>query len=253
MKVAAVSFADIEKLHRDISRRAPAHANRVIACAKVMFKFAVRWGMRLDNPVRGIEMNPEGKRTRFASPDELPRLMAALTGHGDQQAANIIRLLLLSGARRSEVFLMRWSDIDLTTGTWRKPGATVKTRTDHVVPLSGPARLLLAGIERTASEFVFPGRLGGHRKKIDHAWASICQAAEIVGLRVHDLRHTHATYLASTGHSLPLIGALLGHTTAQTTLRYAHLMQEPQRQATETVGAILSGQQAAEVIPLRKK
>jgi len=83
-------------------------------------------------------------------------------------------------------------------------------------------------------------------------WASLCEAASIKGARVHDLRHTYASVLVSSGLSLPIIGALLGHTQPATTARYSHLFDDPLRQATERAGAIITGQSGAEIAPLKK-
>src|SRR5829696_8147515 len=102
LKVADVTYSDVAALHRDVSKRAPYHANRMLALLSKMFNLSIRWEWRTDNPCRGIERNQETKRTRYLTPEELFRLSAALAEHRDQQAANIIRLLLLTGARRGE-------------------------------------------------------------------------------------------------------------------------------------------------------
>ena len=251
VKVGAVSYADVDRLHRDISQRAPTHANRVIALLSKMMSLAIKWKMRADNPCVGIERNEEQKRKRYLKGDELARLTTALAEHSDQQAANIIRLLLLTGARKGETVAARWDQFDLEGGIWTKPGATTKQKTDHVIPLSAPARQLLADLykERDDSGYLFPGRLG-HRREIKDSWIAICKAASIDGLRVHDLRHSFASALAGAGFSLPVIGALLGHTQPSTTARYSHLQDDPLRAATERAGAILSGQPSAEIVPL---
>ena len=135
-----------------------------------MFSLAVRWGWRSDNPAKGLERNPEVKRQRFLRPDEIGRLTAALAAFPDRQAADIVRLLTLTGARRNEVLAMRWDQIDLAAGVWTKPGATTKQKTEHRVPLSAAARQLLAGIPQD-SEWVFPGTgASGHREGIKSAW-----------------------------------------------------------------------------------
>ncbi len=239
LKVADVTFSDIDRLHREITKRAPIRANRAVALCSKMFSLAIRWGCRADNPAKGIERNPENKRDRYLTGEEMARLTAALAEHHDQQSANIIRMLLLTGARRGEVLAMRWADLDLEAGVWVKPSAHTKQKKAHRVPLSAPARQLLVGIPRT-SEYVFPARIGGHRTEIKGSWQAICKAARLDGVRVHDLRHSYASILASAGLSLPVIGALLGHTQAQTTARYAHLFDDPLRAATERVGAIVA-------------
>jgi integrase len=255
LKVAEVAFVDVDHLHRTISGRAPYRANRCIALLSRMFSMAIRWGLRHDNPCKGIERNQEFKRRRYLSADELGRLTKALAEHGDRQSADIIRLLLLTGARRGEVLAARWSDIDLAAGVWSKPAATTKQKAEHHLPLSDAAWQLLSDLRdrsRTDSEWVFPGQDGARRKDVKDSWASICRAAAITGARVHDLRHTYASVLASAGLSLPVIGALLGHSTPTTTARYAHLFDDPLRAATERASAILIGQPSAEVVPLRR-
>jgi integrase len=221
-----------------------------------MFSLTIRWGWRTDNPAKGIERNQEQKRHRYLAGDELGRLTKALAEHEDQQAANIIRLLLLTGARRGEVQSATWDQFDLVSGTWVKPGSTTKQKTDHRVPLSAPARQLLAELREKAAKdalYVFPGRGGeGHRVEINAAWAAICKSANITQARMHDLRHTYASVLASAGLSLPTIGALLGHSQPATTARYAHLFDDPLRAATERVGAIVTGKSAAEIVLLKK-
>jgi integrase len=254
-KVAAVTFADVDALHRKISKRAPTHANRVAALLSRMFTMAIRWGMRTDNPVKGIERNAEGKRQRYASPAELTRLTTALTELPDQGAANAVRLLLLTGARRGEVLAAKWSDFDLGAGVWTKPASTTKQKKTHTVPLSDAARQLLGEMQAQANDnavYLFPARFTPHRLDIDDAWAALRKAVNIPDVRLHDLRHTYASVLASAGLSLPVIGALLGHATPVTTHRYAHLFDDPLRQATERAAAIITGKPSAKVVALKK-
>jgi integrase len=255
MKVATVSHADIDAFHRRLSSRAPTAANRVLAVLSRMFSLAAKWGMRADNPCHGIERNGEAKRTRYLNGAELTRLSAELDALPDQSAANAVRLLLLTGARRGELLAAKWSDIDLDAGVWNKPGATTKTKTLHSVPLSQPTCRLLAGMrERTTSAWLFPALVGdGHRGHINAAWEALRTAAKLPGVRLHDIRHTYATILASSGLSLPVIGKLLGHTTPVTTARYAHLTDDPLRQATERVGAVIERRKSAEIVPLDRR
>jgi integrase len=237
-KVAAVAFADVDTLHRDVTKRSGLYrANRVIAIASKMFALAIRWGMRTNNPCKGIERNTEQQRRRYLSGAETERLFKALAAYRDQDAADYFRLLLLTGARAGETLAMRWQDVDVEAGTWTKPASTTKTKLNHSVPLSAPARQLLAARSRT-SEWVFPGRSGQHRSAgIKYSWARICEAAKISGLRVHDLRHSFASQLASAGIGLHVIGGLLGHSEPKTTFRYAHLVDDALRAATERAGA----------------
>ena len=254
LKVAEVTFADIDGVHRKITKRGRLYrANRVLALLSAMFTMALKWRMRSDNPCKGVERNQEHKRRRYLSTDELKRLFKALAEHRDQQSADIIRLLLLTGARRGEVLHAQWTDIDLARGKWIKPGATTKQKTAHEVPLSDAAQQLLKELRKRVPrnvEWLFPAADGGHRVDVKDSWASLCKAAAIKGARVHDLRHTYASVLASAGLSLPIIGALLGHATPTTTARYAHLYDDPLRAATERASAVITGTTPAEIVPL---
>ena len=250
-KVEALSYADVGRLHRKISEQSPISANRVLGLLSRMMTLATRWGMRVGaNPCKGIERNPEHKRRRYLSSAELARLSAALEAHANRDAVDAIRLLLLTGARKGELLAARWADIDILAGRWTKPGATTKQKTEHIVPLSAPALQILSRRKRT-SDFVFPGYKGAHRRDLSTTWRTVLDAAQIDNLHIHDLRHSYASHLASSGVGLHVIGALLGHTQPQTTHRYAHLFDDPLRAATEKVGAIISGQPVANVIPIK--
>jgi integrase len=265
-KVAEVLYADVDGLHRKVTEEAgPYAANRVTACLSKAFNLAIRWQWCTANPVRGVERNAEEKRKRYLSGDELARLTEALSKHPDQQAANIVRVLLLTGARKREVLSARWDQFDLEAGVWTKPSSETKQKRDHVVPISAPVRQLLAEIRagaesqaekkgRPLSPFVFPGRLGAHLQDIKEDWAALCRSANITttkktakgrnivthSARIHDLRHTHASVLASAGFSLPMIGAVLGHSQASSTQRYSHLHLDAQRKAAETAASIIA-------------
>jgi integrase len=263
-------------MHRKITAHGtPTRANRAAALLSKMLNLAVRWEMRAENPARGLERNHEEKRARYLAGDELRRLTEVLAAHPNQVAANAIRLLLLTGARRGEVLGASWDQFDLETGIWVKPSSHTKQKREHRIPLSAPVRLLLAEMKVTADQraakvnqescsFLFPAQRrtrgarhsGGHLAEIKGAWRAICALAGLSGVRVHDLRHSYASILASEGLSLPVIGALLGHTQPGTTARYAHLFDDPLRVATERVGAIVAGngaKPAAEVIELNRR
>src|SRR5262249_15076521 len=256
-KVQAISFSDCDDLHRKLSRDHPYLANRALAALSKALSLSIKWGWRETNPCRGVERNREHSRQRYLNTDEMPRVTKALAEFPDRDMADIFRMLLLTGARKGEVLSMRWSDLNLTEGVWTKLPSGTKQKKPHRVPLSAPARQLLSEIEhRTGerSEFVFPSRLGpSHVGNIWRAWQRICKAAGVSEVRIHDLRHSFASELASSGASLPLVGALLGHSAPSTTARYAHLYADAQRAAVERVGAIVTaaenGRPAAEVVP----
>ena len=283
MKVADVRHSDVEKLHREIAKRTPYQANRAVAVFSKMMSLAVRWEMRSDNPAKGIERAPEEKRERFLSPAEIAALAKVLATHKERTSCNAIRMLLLTGSRKGEMLAARWSEFDLETGVWVKPSAHTKQKKDHRIPLSAPARALLAEMRAEAdaehakmlklykdakpSPYLFPSMDGKPLQDIKKVWGAVCRDAGLAvqapkldakgkpvmsatgdpvmvwqsTARIHDLRHSYASILASAGLSLPIIGQLLGHTQAATTARYAHLTDDPLRAATERVGAVVTG------------
>lgn len=218
----------------------PYLANRCLSLLSKMFELGIRWSLRPDNPAKGVGKYHEEKRDRWLTDDELKRLLDALSDHPNQVAANAIRLQLLTGARIGEVLSSKWSDFDLVRGVWTKPSHhTKQKRTEHL-PLSAVANAMLLEMSAAADRscpYVFPGRKPNQPyKDLKAFWRSIRKAAKLENYRIHDNRHTHASHLVSSGLSLPIVGRLLGHTTPSTTQRYAHLADDPLRDAAEVFG-----------------
>ena len=287
-KVADLTAEDVDDLHRQIGATKKIRANRVIEVLSKALNLAVRWEWVGRNVTVGVQMYMESPRTRYASPAELCRVMDAIAAHPNQNSCDVIRMVILTGARKGEVFQALWEKIYLDEGVWVKPSAHTKQKAEHRVPLSNTAVQLLR--RRAASpdrsfEWVFPGRgpNDAHITDVKKTWES-CRAAATIAwwresatinafldglidekgrlppiesiqkiakerkinlptgsldLRMHDLRHTYASLLISNKVPLTVVGALLGHTQAQTTMRYAHLYDDPQREATEiAAGAV---------------
>jgi integrase len=248
LRVKDVSQFDVDDLHRKYADR-PYEGNRVLALLSKMFSLAERWGWREGNPARGVERYPEEPRERFLTPEEIARLSAALSAYvaekpsaDREDAVAIVRIAMMTGARSGEVLAAEWDQFDLDAGLWIKPSSHTKQKRTHRVPLS-PEVVEILELRERRSRFVFPGPgKSGHRDSIRSAWARIqALTGGIDDVRVHDLRHTYASVLVSSGVSREMIGALLGHTQAQTTMRYAHLYDDPLREATSRAGRMLSG------------
>lgn len=246
-KVASIAPKDVDDLHAWIGATKPVRANRVIEVLRKALNLAVRWGWREDNPAAGVRRNHEEKRERYLAPAEITRLGEALDAHPEKASCNAIRFLLLTGARKSEALGATWAMFDLASGVWTKPSAHTKQQRVHRVPLSSVALELLLAIKAHSPDpvYVFPGRVEGQPlTDIKRTWAAVCETAGLSDIRLHDLRHTFASILASNQQSLPTIGALLGHTQAQTTHRYSHLLDEAMRTASETVGTAVNGRKS---------
>jgi len=239
-KVDAIGRRDVEAIQVAMKDR-PYQANRVLSLLSKMFNLAIEWKWRPDNPAKGIERYQEQKRERWLSDEELRHLCAVLDEHPNTRAANAVRLQLLTGARLGEVLTSRKEDFDLHRGIWTKPShQTKQKRTEHL-PLSAQALILVTLIIETSdagSPFLFPGNKPGQPlHEIKKFWSVVLREAGIVNYRRHDNRHTYASHLVSSGLSLEIVGRLLGHTTATTTKRYAHLADDPLRAATDQFGS----------------
>ncbi|HVR06688.1 MAG TPA: tyrosine-type recombinase/integrase [Thermoanaerobaculia bacterium] len=261
LKVSEVTRADVEALHRKLRAKAVT-GNRAIAVVSAMMVLAERWGMRPpgSSPVRYIQKYREQRRERFLSEEEKGRLGDALAEaerDGSQLAGTIlaVRLLALSGMRRTEVLTLKWEYVDVERGCIHLPDSKTGRKT---VPLGGRALKLLAQAPRVeGNPYVCPGdRPGAPLVGIDKAWARLCKRAGLVGVRIHDLRHSWASAGVAAHLGLPVIGAALGHLSTSTTQRYAHLGDDPLRAAADLVSggidAAMTRRKLAEVIPIHK-
>ena len=234
--VNAITRADVSALHHQ-HRRTPTHSNRMLLLLSKLMNYAERLGLRPDgsNPVRHVERFRERPRQRFLNEHELRRLGTALAASGDDVYAKAtIALLVFTGCRRGEVLGLRWRDIDFERGVAALRDAKTGPR---MVYLNAPAIRVLASLPREkGNDAVIVGRAGKARVNVTRAWYRIREAAGLEDVRLHDLRHSFASVGAAGGLSLPAIGALLGHTQAQTTRRYSHLLGAPMLQAAALIG-----------------
>jgi integrase len=237
LNVDMISALDLQKLHSDLEKT-PYKANRVRALLSKMFNLAIGWGWRSDNPIKGVEKYQEYQRHRWLNDEELQRLWAVLDTYHNQSVANAIRLLLFTGSRRNEVLHATWDQFDLEKGVWTKPAHSTKQKRMGHLPLSTQVLEMLMRMKaRSSSAFLFPGKIEGKPiQEIKKAWDTIRKQADLPDVRIHDLRHTHASHLVSSGLSLSIVGKLLGHTQSSTTQRYAHLADTPLREAAELFG-----------------
>lgn len=220
-------------------------ASRTVGLLGAIFTFAVREGIRSDNPVRGVERFKDNQSQRFLSAAELGRLTASLNtaeaagvnAHG----LNVIRLLALTGARKGEIEGLQWSEVDFERSSLRLADSKTGAR---IVPLGGASLVCLQGLPQSkTSAFVFPaeGDDARHYVGTPKVWEKVRAAADLSDVRLHDLRHTYASFAAAGGLSLPLIAAILGHKDVKTTQQYAHLADSPVRAAADRTAAAIEG------------
>jgi integrase len=249
MQVSQVTCREIQQVHLKL-KDLPYRANRILSLLSKMFNLAISWGWRTDNPAAHIQKYQEEKRDRWLQEEELNRLWDVLDFHSDHITAYVFKFLILTGARKGEALGATWDQFDLKKVVWTKPSHLTKQKKKEHLPLSEKAIEVLQIVkERTykKSLYVFPGRIEGEPlKEVKTFWKTVLKKAQLEDVRIHDLRHTHASHLVSSGLSLSIVGKLLGHTQASTTQRYAHLADEPLRHAAELFGSKVGKNKIAE-------
>lgn len=238
------------------SDHGPYAANAGLRLMRAMFNWGIaRHGLDLDNPVMGIKPFPEVKRESWIDADAMPRLLTAIEADSNPDMRDFFLLCLLTGARRGNVQAMRWDAVSLSGATWTIPSSEHKTRRPQCIPLSTPALTILQARYALYGRcpWVFPSSsASGHLEEPKAAWKRIIDRAGLSGIRIHDLRHTAASWMVNRGIPLAVIGKALGHTQPATTGRYAHLANDPVREALELSGAAMLATRKPDsvVIPL---
>lgn len=274
MRGQLVTPADIARLQTRITRGKADRgnggrtiANRTLAVLSAMFTWAGKHGLvpMGHNPVKMIERFKENRKERFLTSSELAALGDALVEaetiglpydvdeskakakHAPKpesrrtmfgpHAIAVIRLLLLTGARRREILDLRWSEVDLERGVLFLPDSKTGRKT---IVLSSPAAAILETLPRVGL-YVIAGSTAGMkdekpRSDLNKPWAAVMKRAGLENVRLHDLRHSFASIGVGGSVGLPIIGKLLGHTQASTTQRYSHLDVDPLKRAVDAIG-----------------
>ncbi|MGB3831048.1 MAG: tyrosine-type recombinase/integrase [Mesorhizobium sp.] len=286
-KAASLLPAEIATLHLSL-RKKPTTANRVRAIIGAMYSWALKGRVieMPENPVIGVERYREDNRERFLTTEEISRLAEALreaetagvpwepdpekkVKHApkaenrrvkiDEHVAAAIRLLLFTGARLREILHLKWEYVDFERGLLLLPDSKTGRKT---IILNAPALALLTDLKRVGV-YVIAGETAGTddekpRSDLKRPWALVTKRAGLDGLRIHDLRHSFASFGAGGGMGLPVIGKLLGHTQAATTQRYAHLDADPLRRASNAIANTIAAAMGetkgtGEVVPLPQR
>jgi integrase len=277
-RVGEITRTDVEKFMRDVAAGKTAAdektkkrgraiveggkgtATRTVGLLGGIMSFAVSRQLRSDNPVRGVKRYPDRKGERFLSAADLAKIGTALSEleakGANPSAVAIVRLLAFTGARKSEIAALRWSEVDLERGYLRLGDSKTGAK---IIPIGAPACEILASWPMVdGSGYVFPATSGdGHFQGVVRVWTKVKAHAGFPTLRLHDLRHSFASVGLARGDTLPIIGAILGHADVKTTSRYAHLADDPVRQAADgiasSVHAAMSSAPTARLIQLKEQ
>ena len=268
LKITTIKREAISRILSDMEKAglAGSSINGVRALVSSIYGRAIEWGYATANPVIGIKTRKTVKRDRFLQAGELPRFFESLAVEINETLRDYILLALLTGARRSNLLAMRWSDTNLDESVWRI--ADTKNGTPQNVTLSPEAVTILIARKEAADKnavFVFPGvGESGHMEEPKKGVIRVMERAGIPygrktenGVTLHDLRRTLGSWQAKTGASMAIIGKSLNHKSQQTTAIYARLDLDPVRSSVNTATSAMMEaaglKPVAEIIAMKKK
>lgn len=239
MRMKDIEKRDVVQLINDqLPDYKPGSINRVIILLRYMFNLAIKWEIEgvFRNPTAGIPLLKENNQVeRFLSAEEAKALLIAIKASKNPMLQHIVSMLILTGARKREVLDAKWEDFDMERTSWRIPNT--KAGKARIVPLSDTATALLTKLrkkKRSPYAFANPITLKPY-KSIYYSWHTARKEAGLDDVRIHDLRHSFASFLVNAGRSLYEVQTLLGHTQIKTTQRYAHLSTTSLRAASNEV------------------
>ncbi len=238
-----ISRGDVEVWLQGLSKKglAPTTCNRILSVFRSICSLALEYGAFPSGQSPCVRVSPLKVgvlRERYLTDEQAQRVMNELD-HSERQEARAIKLLLLTGARKSEVLKARWEDVHLGQRLLTVPVS--KSGRPRHIPLSDEAVAVIRSIpQEPGCPWLFPGRASGKPlSDLYLFWNSLRRKLGLRDIRIHDLRHTFASLLVNDGHSLYEVQKLLGHSDPRTTMRYAHLGQASLLAAAQTVSARL--------------
>ena len=240
-RVRAEGIAMVVQAMRD-KGYATGTTNRVVIVLRHIYNLARKWRVPgvTENPTAGLNLAPDVNRERFLTVEEAQRLIASIEQDENEVARKAIFLLLLTGARRNEITHAKWEHVDWDRKTlWVPLSKSGKPRS---IALNAAAVDVLRSVrEQAGCPYIFPAPTTRRPSpSLYFPWHRIRLRAGLPDLRLHDLRHSFASFLVNKGVSLYVVQGLLGHAHARFTQRYAHLTPNTLLEAAETLAGVVT-------------
>lgn len=248
MPIDTITAQDIREfvIRKQKQHYAAGTINRLVILTRYIYNLAAKWELSGSdrNPTKGIPLAATKHCDRYLSRDEARAVIAACEADKNQTAAQAILLLLLTGARRNEVTHAKWEYVNWEQETLFVPLS--KSGKPRHITLTPRGIALLQRLPRlSGNPYIFPSPVTGSPSPTLHCpWARICRRAGLTNVRIHDLRHSFASFLVNSGTSLYVVQHLLGHTQPRTTERYAHLAPQTMQTAAQIAGNVIEGEWA---------
>jgi integrase len=245
LKLSEINRREVQVFHNDlvmVERLAPATADHHVVYMRRLLNLAVQWELLEKNTLTNIPlMKVDNKVERYLSDEEVKRLVDVLTADLAFGASYILLFLLSTGARLNEAMQAKWEQLDLDNGIWRIPATNSKSKKTRSVPLNDSAIWVLGQLwTKDVHPYLF---VNVSTQKpfvtITRAWYRLREKAGIDNLRVHDLRHSFASFLVNGGRSLYEVQQILGHSDPKVTMRYAHLSTKALQEAANVASVIV--------------
>ena len=239
---------DVDRLRINMTKmgRTPGHIKGVMDLLQRLIRFGAKKGMSTIPEMSRLHFNfpkVDNVRTENMNADQMQAYLEALDAEPNKAAAAFLRLALATGMRKGALLALRWDDVDFDFGFITLRGEVAKKGKTERIPLSAAARSILKSIEKTNDEYVFPGKDGGPRREFKRIAKRVKESAGLPEdfRPLHGLRHTFASWLASSGEvDLYTLQRLLTHNSPQMTQRYAHLADEALQRAAAVADKLFS-------------
>ena len=222
----------------------PASADHYLKLMRRAFNLAVEWEMLETSPLTRLQLfNPDNRMENYLSPEQLDKLVTVLRTAPPRTVCNVALFLLATGARLNEALRARWDQIDKNTRVWKIPASNSKSKRIRSVPLNDAALEVLGqlGTEGEYDNLFINTRTKKPLVNVHKVWGRLRAQAGMEWLRIHDLRHSYASFLVNSGRTLYEVQQILGHSDSKVTERYSHLSTKTLLDAAKTASIMIQG------------